>query len=87
MAMGKAIVASRTGPGPEVVEHRGSGLLCDPHDPSSIAASVRELLGDRALRKRLGAAARERALRDFSADVMMQRNMTFYQQCLEPVYA
>ena len=38
MSMGKCVVASQTGPGPEVIEHGVSGLLCDPHDPAAIAA-------------------------------------------------
>lgn len=82
MAMGKAIVASRTGPGPEVIEDGVSGLLCDPHDPAAIADAVIRLLDDTALRRRLGVAAREYALGHFSPPELAERNERFYHACV-----
>lgn len=82
MAAGRAVVASSTGPGPEVIEDGVSGLLCDPHDPASIAKAVSKLLGDTALRKRLGAEARRRAVEQFSVDSLAERNEAFYRACL-----
>lgn len=85
MAMAKAIVASRKGPGPEVIEDGVSGLLCDPHDPASIAAAVCRVLDDATLRRRLGAAARDRALGHFSAVDAAERNERFYRACVAEV--
>ena len=85
MAMAKAIVASRTGPGPEVIEDGISGLLCDPHDPASIADAVIRLLDDAILRRRLGEAARDRALRHFSARDVAERSEHFYRACVSGV--
>jgi glycosyltransferase involved in cell wall biosynthesis len=82
MAMGKAVVASQTGPGSEVIESRVSGLLCNPHDPSSIASSIITLLDSKGLRRSMGDAARARVLERFSADVLIPRNEAFYRQCL-----
>jgi glycosyltransferase involved in cell wall biosynthesis len=81
MAMGKAIVASKTGPGPEVLEDGLSGILCDPFDPSSIAAGVLKLLKFRDLRLRLGKQARKRAVGNFSLDAILEQNVSFYRQC------
>lgn len=83
LAMGKAVVASRTGPGPEVIEDGVSGLLCDPHDPASIAAAIVRVLADDELRKRLGKAARAAAVEKFAIDVLVARNEAFYEQCLQ----
>jgi glycosyltransferase involved in cell wall biosynthesis len=83
LAMGKAVVASETGPGPEVIEDGVSGLLCNPHDPSSIAAQVIRLLQDCRLRRTLGVAARRRALEQFAIEPLLDRNETFYQQARE----
>jgi len=83
MAMGKPVVASKTGPGPEIIEDGVSGLLCDPHDPHSIAQAVIRLLKDRDLASRLGLAARQRALREFSLDKLVGRNVEFYRRCLK----
>lgn len=82
MATGRAIVASSTGPGPEVVDDGVSGLLCDPHDPAAIAEAVSRLLADPMLRRSLGAAARRRVLEQFSADVLAERNEAFYERCV-----
>lgn len=79
MALGKAVLASRTGPGPEVIEHGVHGLLCDPYDPSSIAAGLIELLEDEQLRSRLGAAARRRVERHFSLETLLERNIAYYR--------
>jgi glycosyltransferase involved in cell wall biosynthesis len=81
LAMGKAVIGARIGPGPEVIEDGVSGLLCDPHDPSAIAAAVLRLLGDRDLRMRLGSAARERAERLFSLEKLVHQNLQFYEEC------
>ena len=80
--MGKAIVASKTGPGPEIVEGGVSGLLCDPHDPASIAEKVISLLKDTELRRRLGRQARSRAVELFSVDSLVERNERFYERCV-----
>lgn len=83
MAMGKAIAASQTGPGAEVIGDGISGLLCDPHNSASIAEKIIRLLEDDALRQRLGRAARQRAEQVFSLDVLADRNEDFYRRCVE----
>jgi glycosyltransferase involved in cell wall biosynthesis len=82
MAMGKAVIANSTGPGPEIIEHGVSGLLCDPHDPSSIADAVSSALADGALRSRLGERARARTKQEFSIAEVVTRNEDFFQRCL-----
>jgi glycosyltransferase involved in cell wall biosynthesis len=79
LAAGKALVASSTGPGPEVVEHGVSGLLVDPHDPEAIAGALVAVLTDPACRDRLGAAARQRAVDRFSIDELIQVNLDHYR--------
>jgi glycosyltransferase involved in cell wall biosynthesis len=81
MAMRKAVVGSRTGPGPEVIGDGESGLLCDPHDPESIAEQVVRLLKDADLRRRLGQNARRRAVEEFSEAALISRNEAFYRAC------
>jgi len=83
MSMGKPVVASRTGPGPEVIEDGQSGLLCNPHDPHSIAESVIRCLKDPALASRMAAAARVKAVQEFSVEKLVVKNEEFYLRCLE----
>lgn len=81
LAMGKAVVASDTGPGPEVIEDGISGLLCDPYSPESIAEKIIRVLKDASLRRRLGEGARQRAVNTFSIEVLAERNEAFYKRC------
>ncbi|HEX7779081.1 MAG TPA: glycosyltransferase, partial [Vicinamibacterales bacterium] len=48
-----------------LVEHEREGLLYDPEDPRALDRAL-VALTDAALRRRLGSAARERVVRDFS---------------------
>ncbi|REJ80111.1 MAG: glycosyltransferase family 1 protein [Acidobacteria bacterium] len=80
MALAKPVLASSTGPGPEVIEHEVSGLLCDPRDPTAIADGLIRLLRDAPLRQRLGEAARRRAVEHFSIEVLAERNLAYYRE-------
>lgn len=67
MASGAAVVATRVSGLPELVEDDHNGLLVPPRDPAALAAAIERLLADPALRRRLGAAARETVARHFDA--------------------
>ena len=71
MAAGLPVVSSRVGGVPELVVEGETGLLVPPGDPAAMAAALGRLLADAGLRRRLGAAGRERAQRCF--DVRRQR--------------
>ena len=86
MAIGKPLVASKLGPGPEVIVHERDGLLCDPRQPADIAAQLIRLLKDASLRRTLGTAARQRAVAEFSLATLLPRNEAFYRRCLASHY-
>ena len=83
MASGKAVVASKLGPGPELIEDNVHGLLCDPYDPNDIAEKVINLLKNKYLREKLGQAARNRAMKEFSIYNLIQKNISFYESILQ----
>jgi len=60
---GRAVVASRVGGIPDIVEDGVSGLLVPPRDAEALARAVERVLTDRGLAVRLGAAAHEQAAR------------------------
>jgi glycosyltransferase involved in cell wall biosynthesis len=60
MSLGKPIVATTVGGVPDMLAHGESALLVPPHDPTALANALVELLVDRGLAERLGAAARAR---------------------------
>jgi len=63
MAAGRAVVGSRAGGIPEIVEDGVSGLLCPPRDPPALADQLIRLCEDAPLRAQLGAQARPAAAR------------------------
>lgn len=46
MAVGKPVIATRSGGVPEIVAHGETGLLVNPDDPEDLAAGLARLLGD-----------------------------------------
>jgi len=82
LATGKAVVASETGPGHEIIDEGVTGLLCNPLDPSSIADKIIRLLKDSDLRKRLGAAARKMVVERYSLPMLVDRNIGYYQRII-----
>jgi len=67
MACGAPVLGSNIAGIAEAVEHDHTGFLVPPADPAAIAEAARRLLGDPALRSRLGSAARGVATERFSA--------------------
>ena len=59
-----------------------TGLTVPVDDPSALAAAARRLIEDPALRARLSAAARVRAVDEFSDRVMAERSLAIYRHVL-----
>lgn len=57
MAAGLAVVATPVGAVPDIIADGATGLLVPPGDAEALAAALRGLIADPALRQRLGAAA------------------------------
>jgi phosphatidylinositol alpha-1,6-mannosyltransferase len=73
-ACGVPQVAGDSGGAAEAVEDGVSGLVVrSPDDPREVAAAIERLLDDPAERARMGVAGRERAVREFSYDVLAHR--------------
>ena len=82
MAAGRAIVATRVGGIPELVDDRVHALLVPPGDVHALAAAIRELLQDAALREELGRNARDRQQAELDLDLMVRRIEALYRELL-----
>lgn len=71
MAMGRPVVATRTGAVPEIIEHGRNGWLVPPDDAEALAEGVLRLLNDPAMAAQLGGAAQVRAREAFGLDRMI----------------
>lgn len=80
MASGTPVVASRTGALPEVVVHGETGFLVPPGDVEQLQRRLEQLLRDTALARRMGSAARQRALEMFTWDQAAQRCVAAYEE-------
>lgn len=80
MAAGKPVVATRTGGIPEVVVDGKTGLLVPPEDVDALQAALRRLAADPALRASMGAAGRERARAEFSANRVVGAYESLYSE-------
>ncbi|MBV8777527.1 MAG: glycosyltransferase family 4 protein [Alphaproteobacteria bacterium] len=69
-ACGRPIVASDTPGCREVVAPDETGLLVPERNPAALAAAIRRLVEEPALRRRLGAAARAKAVAEFDATMV-----------------
>ncbi|MFJ2635291.1 glycogen synthase [Streptomyces sp. NPDC087422] len=88
MGCGTPVVASAVGGIPEVVEDGVTGLLVpySEEDPAAfeagLARALNRVIGDRAEAERMGAAGRDRAVREFGWDTVARRTAELYASVL-----
>ncbi|MFZ2338122.1 MAG: glycosyltransferase family 4 protein [Bacteroidales bacterium] len=83
MAMAKPVVFTKLGPGPEVIRHGITGLLCDPYNPQDIADKVLEILKNPNFGISLGLAARQDVAERFSITTLLKQNILLYKSVLK----
>jgi glycosyltransferase involved in cell wall biosynthesis len=82
MASGLPVVATRVGGNPELVVDGVTGALVAPGDEAALAEALARYAGDPELRRTHGAAARTRAVEEFSIEAMMKRYSDLYDEVL-----
>jgi len=83
MIAGNAVIASETGGIPEAVTHGVHGLLVPPGDVSQLANALQRLMTDHRYRSDLGAAAKQRALAEFTVQAMTEQYESVYYDSLD----
>lgn len=78
MACGRPVVATNIPGCREAVEDEETGILVPPHNPETLARALHRLIIDPALRARMGAAGRERVMKNFSDDVVCEQTFKVY---------
>ncbi|OPZ22180.1 MAG: N,N'-diacetylbacillosaminyl-diphospho-undecaprenol alpha-1,3-N-acetylgalactosaminyltransferase [candidate division BRC1 bacterium ADurb.BinA364] len=82
MACGVPVAAFDVGGVGEMIEHRTDGWLARPGDAADLAEGLRWILAH-PNPERLGAAAREKALRDYAIDTAAKRYRDLYEDLLQ----
>jgi len=78
----RPVVACRVDGIPEIIEHGRHGLLVPPDDASALAAAIDGLLDAPRWGRELGARGRERVLREFTTERMVEGTLAVYQAAL-----
>lgn len=80
----KPVVATAVGGLPEAVEDGRTGLVVPPADEGALADAIVRLLGDPALRRRMGVAGREKLEAEWSAASVAERTLRVYERVRRP---
>ncbi len=83
MAHGLPTIATRVGGTPELIADGVNGVLVPPRDSAAIARAVITLLESPELARRLGESAREKVVREYSLERLLQRTEDLYTSLLE----
>lgn len=78
MACGTPVVVSRFGGIRNVIKNKENGMLVDPSDPKEFADALIEMLENEELREKLGRAAYQTVIREFSWEAIADRFLKFY---------
>jgi glycosyltransferase involved in cell wall biosynthesis len=80
MAVGRPVVATRTGAAPEIITHGRDGWLVPPNDPAALAEGIRRLLTDPVAAAQLGRQAQARVREAFALDRMVSQVEAVYEE-------
>jgi L-malate glycosyltransferase len=84
MAACRAIVATRVGGIPEIIDDGVEGFLVESMDVNNLAERCRQLIESPELARTMGEQGRKRVERDFSATTMADRVALVYKELLGP---
>lgn len=82
MAMGKLVIFTDKGPGPETIQHGIDGFLCNPLEVSSIADTIREAFESLGRKSAISRAARKTIEENFGFERVLHENLSFYDHVI-----
>ncbi|BAO74395.1 glycosyltransferase family 4 protein [Winogradskyella sp. PG-2] len=78
MAMNKLVIFSNCGPGPETIEHKKTGLLCNPYDSDDISKQINWALSHKKDCQHISINARKFVTQTFDVEKITIENIEFY---------
>jgi glycosyltransferase involved in cell wall biosynthesis len=79
---GKAIIGTRTGAVPEILNNGRAGIIVPPRDVKALAQALRKLMADDELRRGLGESAKRRFEERFHPDRVMGEILEVYREAM-----
>ena len=80
MSTGLPAVATKVGGVPEIIDDGVNGFLVEPKHPEELAERILELNDDKELRIKMGVAAREKILENYTADKVVCQYLEIYDR-------
>ena len=84
MALGRPVIATKTGGVFSVVHDQVNGLIVPPGDIESLSQHMIELLKDPARARELGEEGRQHVRKEYSVTRMLEQTAKLYREMLEP---
>jgi glycosyltransferase involved in cell wall biosynthesis len=78
--LGRAVVATRVGGSPEIVDDGVDGILVPPGDSAALAEAIGRLLDHPGERERLAGAGRQKVQERFSFETMTRAYEALYEE-------
>ena len=82
-AIGRPIITTQSIGCKDTVDDGVNGFLIAPKEVEPLVEKLRLLIDDAALRQKMGKASREKAERDFSLDVVIERHLNIYNELIK----
>lgn len=79
MAMGKPVIFTKLGPGPETINNYETGLLCDPYNPNDIAEKIIWVFSHKEKVNKMSKVARKFVIKKYGLQYIVCKNVDFYQ--------
>ncbi len=85
MQFGLPVIASRLGAIPEIINHGENGFILDPSDHEGFAKVIRELIDQKEMLHRVGMAARQKYLENYTTTHLEKNIRDLYENCLSDI--
>ncbi len=82
MAMEKAVVFTKLGPGPETITDYETGLLCDPHNPKDIADKISWFFLNQEKKRVIGNKASAFVMKKYGLNTIVNQNRFFFESII-----
>ena len=82
MSVGTPVVATAVNGVPELIPEERFGLLVPPDDAAALAEALERILDDTSLASSIADDARDRVLREFTVDVMVDRVESLFERAI-----
>ncbi|MEO5360121.1 MAG: glycosyltransferase family 4 protein [Nitrospirota bacterium] len=83
MSMGKPVITTDTPGCSQTVDHMLTGIKIPQRDSISLVNALELLINNKHLRESMGAAGREKVVREFSSDIIIREILSIYRELLQ----